>query len=129
MSLEPRNLQLGSIEWTFGGAEMGKGERMPLGSQHLRPCTKAAQWVHLEVLEWARENGCPWGEQACTRAAEHGRLEVLKWLRANGFPWDKNTCHAAAFGNRWEMLRWVRVNGCPWGKSARKWAAENGYVE
>jgi hypothetical protein len=44
---------------------------------------------HLEVLKWARENGCPWDEQTCSSAATGGHLEVLKWARANGCPWER----------------------------------------
>jgi len=44
---------------------------------------------HLEVLKWARENGCPWDEDTCAGAAEGGHLEVLKWARENGCPWDE----------------------------------------
>ena len=38
---------------------------------------------HLEVLKWARENGCQWDEWTCATAAEGGHLEVLKWAREN----------------------------------------------
>ena len=44
---------------------------------------------HLEVLKWARANGCPWDEGTCAYAAEGGHLEVLKWARENGCPWDE----------------------------------------
>ena len=28
-------------------------------------CMKAAKGGHLEVLQWARANGCPWGVVTC----------------------------------------------------------------
>jgi hypothetical protein len=31
---------------------------------------------HLEVLKWARENGCPWTERAREIAAELGYVET-----------------------------------------------------
>ena len=43
----------------------------------------------LEVLKWARANGCTWDEWTCSYAAESGRLAVLQWAHANGCPWDK----------------------------------------
>ena len=49
-------------------------------------CTYAAACGHLEVLQWARANGCPWDEKTCSSAARGGHLEVLEWARANGFP-------------------------------------------
>ena len=52
-------------------------------------CVYAAVNGHLEILKWARENGCPWDKCTCTYAASNGHLEVLKWARENGCPWDK----------------------------------------
>ena len=46
----------------------------------------AAGRGHLEVLQWARANGCEWNEDTCSDAAEEGHLEVLQWARANGCP-------------------------------------------
>ena len=43
---------------------------------------------HLEVLKWARENGCEWNSWTCAYAAQNGHLEVLKWARENGCEWD-----------------------------------------
>ena len=50
------------------------------------------------MLQWARENGCPWNEKMCTDAAWGGHLEVLQWARENGCPWNEKTCWAAAQG-------------------------------
>jgi hypothetical protein len=56
------------------------------------------------MLQWARENGCPWGlgfsggfrsgreAETCEWAAKGGHLEVLQWARENGCPWDEDTC-------------------------------------
>ncbi len=54
----------------------------------------------LEMLQWARANGCPWDAIVCRVAACTGRLEVLQWLRANGCPWDAIVCRDAAAGGR-----------------------------
>ena len=51
---------------------------------------------HLDVLRWARENGCPWDEWTCSFAAHDGQLEVLKYARENGCPWTENTRRLAA---------------------------------
>jgi hypothetical protein len=42
----------------------------------------------LDVLPWARANGCPWEESTCANAAKGGHLKVLQWARTNGCPWD-----------------------------------------
>ena len=49
-------------------------------------CADAAAEGHLNVLRWARENGCPWDERTCKLAAEEGHLEVFNWACANGCP-------------------------------------------
>jgi hypothetical protein len=53
---------------------------------------------HLEILEWAWENGIVWPPETanwyvrdqdliCKYAMAGGHLEVLKWARAHGAPW------------------------------------------
>ncbi len=32
---------------------------------------------HLEILKWARANGCKWDESTCAAAARNGHLEVV----------------------------------------------------
>ncbi|CAN0123573.1 unnamed protein product, partial [Hapterophycus canaliculatus] len=41
----------------------------------------AAERGHLAVLQWARDNDCPWGGQVCVGAAKGGHLAVLQWAR------------------------------------------------
>ncbi len=94
--------------------------------------------IHLEVLKWARKNGCDWNSRTCVRAAKTGRLKILKWARKNGCGWNSDVCVSAAFYGHFEVLKWARENGCDWNESvihyARlrghydilKWAVENG---
>ena len=89
----------------------------------------AAKEGHLEVLQWARANGCQWNTNTCLFAASGGQLEVLQWARANGCGWDKGTCRAAAQSGHLEMLQWACANGCPWdehtcGNAAYGWSQE-----
>merc|ERR1719420_1560972 len=42
----------------------------------------SAQGGHLEVLQWARAQGCPWNARTCAWAAKNGHLAVLQWARA-----------------------------------------------
>ena len=65
----------------------------------------------------------------CAFAAEDGHLEILKWARANGCPWDEGTCEYAAHGGHLEGLKWARENGCPWDELTLCVAAEKGYFE
>jgi hypothetical protein len=65
-------------------------------------CTYAARNGHLEVLKWARENGCSWNENTCTYAAKNGHLEVLKWAIMNRCPYENTEI--------WNWLKyWKRV--------------------
>jgi hypothetical protein len=61
----------------------------------------------LEMLQWARANGCPWDEGTCAAFARGGNLEMLQWARANGCPWDEGTCAAAARGGHLEVLKYA----------------------
>jgi phosphoserine aminotransferase len=48
----------------------------------------------------------------CSYAAENGNLEVLKWARENGCEWESNTCSCAAWNGHLEVLKWAKNNGC-----------------
>ena len=77
-------------------------------------CASAAEGGQLKVLQWLRENECPWDEKTCEYAAKGGHLEVLKWARENGCPWDERTCERAASEGYLEVLNWAHENGCPY---------------
>ena len=52
----------------------------------------------------------------CSFAAQFGHLEILQWARANGAPWDRNTRDIAresvlAVANG--VLEWALANGVP----------------
>ena len=68
-------------------------------------CLLAAGRGYLNVLQWARANGCPWDSTICCSAAGMGHFDVLQWARANGCPWDENTCTFAAEKGRLEILQ------------------------
>ena len=72
-------------------------------------CAVAAQKGHLEVLQWAHTNGCPWDKETCRLAAMGGHLEVLLWLRANDCPWNKQQCMLfATEGQHLDVMAWLR---------------------
>ena len=62
-------------------------------------CAFAAFGGHVDVLDWARDRGCPWDEETCASAAEGGHLDVLRWARAKGCPWDEQTTMAEEYGH------------------------------
>ncbi len=49
-------------------------------------CRAAACVGNLEKLQALREDGWLWDDGTCLEAARGGHLEVLQWARANGCP-------------------------------------------
>ena len=92
-------------------------------------CNSIARGGHLAVLQWAREHGCPWDHGTCEHAAVGGHLEVLQWAREHHCPWGERTCALAAEGGHLAVLRWAREHGCPWGERTCQHAAMNGHLE
>ena len=73
-------------------------------------CYSAASEGHLEVLRWARSQGCPWDNDLTCAAACNGHLKLLNWLIKEGCPYDKGECRGAAVrgGERArKVLEWL----------------------
>jgi hypothetical protein len=68
-------------------------------------CTDAAQGGHLEVLQWARANGCPWDETLVNIAAQNGHEAVVRALIELGA--DVNKAHDIG----WTALYAAAYNG------------------
>ena len=77
-------------------------------------CHEIAAEGSLEVLKWARSNGCDRDSYTCAYAAGNGHLEILKWARSSGCEWNSLTCAWAAQNGHLEVLKWARSNGCCW---------------
>ena len=61
------------------------------------------------MLQWAREQGCPWDGATCANAAAGGHLEVLRWAREHGGEWDEDTTSMAAEGGHLVGPYWLTV--------------------
>ena len=87
--------------------DAGSGPALPVG----RGCfSHAARNGNLEVLRWARSQGCPWDVRVPRAAAKGGHLKILKWLIKEGCPYDKSMCReAAVLGGEYarEVLEWL----------------------
>ncbi len=70
---------------------------------------QATEGGHLEVLKWARANGCQWNSFTCAYVADGGHLEVQQWARANGCKWNSFTRVFAAQGGHLKVLQWARA--------------------
>ena len=50
----------------------------------------------LKAVQLLRGEGCPWNYSTCEAAVDNGRVEVLRWARENGCPLDPVTRDFAA---------------------------------
>ena len=131
--------KLEAVEWLLGRGEVWGASEVMEEEQHQQQhqqrgrrsvCSRAALEGRLQVLKWAREHGCEWGDNTCASAASSGRLEVLKWLREHGCPWNSSTCERAAEGGHLEVLKWAREHGCPWSMwQSSELVAERGHLQ
>lgn len=98
-------------------------------------CLPAIQHGHLEVLQWLRARGCPWGHGACYAAASGGHFRLLRWCVENGCPWGKPFASKHGFTGSLSMMEWADANGCPWARmrpdveKIRRHAASQGNLE
>ncbi len=91
-------------------------------------CSNAASGGHLQLLQLAREHGCPWDENTFHCAARSGNFQLMKWARINGCRWDSNTCTAAARLGQLEILQWAHEENCPWDAKTCAVAAEGAHL-
>lgn len=69
-------------------------------------CSDIAYEGNLALLQWVRQQGCPWDEETCYLAARMGRLNVLQWARKKGCPWHDWHCEAASRQHP-DTSRWI----------------------
>jgi hypothetical protein len=53
-----------------------------------------------------------WGERMIANAALNGHLDIIMFARKNGCPWNSRTCEYAAQNNHLNVLNWTKNNGC-----------------
>jgi hypothetical protein len=73
----------------------------------------AASTCDLDLFKWVRANAgqiVMQGVELCVWATTGGNLEVLQWARANGCKWDLTICATAARFGHLELLKWARAN-------------------
>jgi hypothetical protein len=88
--------------------------RAPMAARGARTCVVAAAYGHLDILQWARANDCPWDERTCLVAAAYGHLPALRWARQSGCPLDAWTCatmyNAAVAWGFTDVAAWLEAN-------------------
>lgn len=75
--------------------------------------TLAAEAGFIGLLEWAKENKCPFQRSTCVYAAQKEHFEALKWLHINGCPWDEGTFQVVAGYGRQDLAEWLIKEECP----------------
>jgi hypothetical protein len=70
----------------------------------------AAEHGHLNVIEWAEENGIKSTFFEYLAAATHGFVHILEWAKNRGVYLDINVAKAAAEAGQVETLKWLFVN-------------------
>ncbi|KAL6059439.1 Ankyrin repeat domain containing protein [Balamuthia mandrillaris] len=89
-------------------------------------CALAARRGSLEMVQWAKENGCPWDATFMAEATKTDHLEIVKWARENGCPWDSRAMMNAAVWGDLKRCQWLKQHGCPWNAETTKTAASKG---
>lgn len=74
-------------------------------------CSAIARLGKLELLKYAREEGCPWDEQTCLEAAKGGFVEVLKYAYESKCRTHPYACEFAAEGGHREVIEWSQQDG------------------
>ncbi len=65
----------------------------------------------LEMVQYAREQGSTWTTWVCYRAAERDNLELLTWARDNGCPCNiTDVRHAATSNGSARVIGWLEQN-------------------
>jgi len=93
----------------------------------------AAEYGHLEILEWLYKNGYPMNDKLILNvAALHGHLGIIKYLCENRYilPSFAEACLGAASKGHLEILKYLRENGYLWSvNECIRAAANNGHDE
>jgi len=81
---------------------------IPLPQRAVDFAFNAASAGQLNLLQWARQNGCTLDSSACAGASFGNQLETLKWLKEQQCLWNNQTCTIAARMGHFELLKWAR---------------------
>jgi len=79
LSLGCDDAQRGRCGRAYGGAAVGPGARLSVGRL---ACAQAADGGHMEVLQWARANGCPWDGRTYAQMLATEAVDADAALRA-----------------------------------------------
>jgi len=91
-------------------------------------CAAASQNGHLDCLQYARGNGCPWNVSIYLLAAGNGHLSCMQYAFEQGLEWDAEVCPYASGNGCFDCLQFAHENGCPWDGEVSIQAAVGGHL-
>ena len=105
----------GSCSLPFAGRRLAifRGRESICFRRPYQTCECAAAGGHLEVLQWARRQGCPL-DNACLVAIKHGNLDTLKWMVADGCTRSTIAVATAAIFGHVHILEWMHTSHYTW---------------
>jgi hypothetical protein len=68
----------------------------------------------LAVVQFLRDQGCPWGECVYCIAAARGHAAICAYLHVARCTWSDIICNEAAINGHSSTLRLLHELGCPW---------------
>jgi len=73
----------------------------------------AAEFGHLDCLQFMYEHQFPWDGAACTAAAGRDDLTILEYLVDRGCPYSKDSLSNAVMKGSFENVQYLYEKGCP----------------
>ena len=93
---------------------------------------EAAREGHLEIIEYAHDNDCPWGLSTAFNAVSRGDLQMLRYGTEHGMPLNRNTFFEACAKGNMDVLRCIfgaAQNHMEFGPRTFHPAVSNGHLE
>ncbi|MCE5316470.1 MAG: F-box protein [Parachlamydia sp.] len=106
----PESYHILHVAYCFGQIEFVK-RMSAVDSWIPNVCSTAAYKGDLSFLEWARSTGKSLGNTLCEQAARGGHMNVLAFAHDIGCPWGDSVKNAAQNGHI-HILKWLYDKGC-----------------
>lgn len=129
-------MQGGSRNATPRGSSVGEREWMPLGFLHRSAA--AAVGGHLEILQWAKENGRPWNAEACSKQLDMDtsnscsgpeRKDVLGTKKRAGMQLEMGTSKSCRGRAKMDALGTRKRAGMPLQMGTLKFCSRRGTMD
>lgn len=96
---------------------------------HDNLCDHASNVGNLELMQWARQRGCPWTTETTSRATSIHSFHVLKWAVENGCPVNLEVAEICSLRGYFDILKWAHLKHLPFSSWVSIFAASNGRLD